>query len=69
MRAELDGPAIALATAHPAKFPAAIAQAIGRAAKIPPSLAGLGERTERVTVLPNSTAAVKEFILEQTRKR
>ena len=40
-----------------------------RAAEIPPSLAGLGARAERVTVLPNSTAAVKEFILEQTRQR
>lgn len=65
-RGDMSGPTIALATAHPAKFPDAVARAIGRTAEIPRTLAGLKEREERYSVLPNSVAAVKQFILEHT---
>jgi threonine synthase len=62
----LEGPVILLATAHPAKFPQAITQAIGIAPVIPPKLAGLMAQEERYTVLPNEVGAVRTFVLERT---
>jgi threonine synthase len=62
----LNGPTVFLATAHPAKFPDAIAQAIGIAPEIPPKLAGLMAQEERYTVLPNEAGAVRTFVLERT---
>jgi threonine synthase len=62
----LKGPVILLATAHPAKFPEAITQAIGIAPVIPPKLAGLMAQEERYTVLPNEAGAVRTFVLERT---
>jgi threonine synthase len=50
---------VAMATAHPAKFPDAIEQAIGIRPELPPRLAGLMTRPERFTVLPNDLAAVE----------
>jgi threonine synthase len=56
-------PVISLATAHPAKFPDAIAQAgLDQAVALPPHLADLFERGERFEVLPNELAAVQAFI-------
>jgi threonine synthase len=69
LRSELTGPVVALSTAHPAKFPEAISRAIGRTAAIPQALAGLAEREERYTVLPNSVPMIREFILERTASR
>ncbi len=65
LRGELAGPVVALATAHPAKFPDAISRAIGKTAEIPKMLEGLEEREERYSVLPNSIPAVQKFILER----
>jgi threonine synthase len=62
----LKGPVILLATAHPAKFPEAITQAIGIAPEIPQKLAGLMAQEERYTVLPNEVGAVRTFVLERT---
>jgi len=62
----LNGPTVFLATAHPAKFPEAITQAIGIAPEIPPKLAGLMAQEERYTVLPNEAGAVRTFVLERT---
>jgi threonine synthase len=62
----LKGPVVLLATAHPAKFPEAIAQAIGIAPEIPQKLAGLMAQEERYTVLPNEVGAVRTFVLERT---
>ena len=42
-------PMITLATAHPAKFPAAVEEATGRHPTLPPRMADLFERQERVT--------------------
>jgi threonine synthase len=61
-----SGPLIFLATAHPAKFPDAITQAIGIAPEIPQKLAGLMAQEERYTVLPNEVGAVRTFVLERT---
>jgi threonine synthase len=57
-----DTPVVALATAHPAKFPDAAAEAIGAAPEVPPRLAGLAERAERCTDLPADLGAVRDHI-------
>ena len=69
LRGELRGPVIALSTAHPAKFPDAITRAIGGPPDVPSALADLASREERYTVLPNSLAAVREFILSRTEQQ
>ena len=66
LKLNLKGPAILLATAHPAKFPDAINQAIGIAPEIPKKLAGLMALEERYTVLPNEVGSVRTFVLERT---
>jgi threonine synthase len=48
-----DGPMVALATAHPAKFPDAVEQATGVRPALPPSLADLFDRPERYVSLPD----------------
>ncbi len=50
---------VAMATAHPAKFPEAIERATGLHPALPVRLAGLFEREERFTVLPNDLASVQ----------
>lgn len=58
-----DVPVVTLATAHPAKFPQAIAQAgVGVAPQLPQHLSDLFAREERVTVLPNDADAVRKHI-------
>jgi threonine synthase len=52
-------PTVAMATAHPAKFPDAIEQAIGVRPELPPRLKDLMARPERFVVLPNDLAAVE----------
>src|SRR6202011_840859 len=60
-------PMIVLATAHPAKFPDAVAAACGRTPALPDWLADLPTRKERVTVLPADQGAVERFILAASR--
>lgn len=55
-------PHIALATAHPAKFPDAIEAITGERPGLPPRLASLMSDPERVTVLPNDVVAVQRFV-------
>ena len=55
-------PMVALATAHPAKFPDAVADATGIRPPLPERLADLHERPERLTHLPNDLAVVQEFV-------
>ncbi len=47
-----DEPAVAIATAHPAKFPEAVTRAVGFSPDLPPRLADLPSRPERTTVIP-----------------
>jgi threonine synthase len=61
-------PIIALATAHPAKFPDAVARAVGFRPPPPPALAAIMEEPERVTVLPNDIAAVANFVRAHARR-
>ncbi|MGO4573484.1 threonine synthase [Microvirga sp. 2TAF3] len=60
-------PVIALSTAHPAKFPDAVARATGIRPQLPPHMADLMERKESFTVLPNDQGAVERFIRERAR--
>ena len=62
-----EAPMVTLATAHAAKFPAAVRAAIGQEPAVPPRLSGLMERDERYDVLPNEMAAVQHYIRERTR--
>jgi threonine synthase len=55
-------PMIALATAHPAKFPEAVERATGVRPSLPAHLADLMSRRERIEVLPNDQGAVQRFI-------
>ncbi|NEU11576.1 threonine synthase [Methylobacterium sp. BTF04] len=61
-------PVVALATAHPAKFPDAVAKAIGGARPpLPPHLADLMDRKETFSRVANDQAAVETFIRERAR--
>lgn len=60
-------PVVALATAHPAKFPDAVVKATGERPGLPPHLAELMAGTERFTVLPNDPAVIERFIRTHAR--
>jgi threonine synthase len=60
-------PMVALATAHPAKFPDAVEAACGIRPPLPDWLADLAARPERVTRLPADQAAVERFITAASR--
>lgn len=60
-------PMITLATAHPAKFSAAVAAATGTEPALPVWLADLHQRKERLSVLANDQTVVEDFILARTR--
>ena len=57
---------VALATAHPAKFPDAVEAATGVRPPLPDFLGDLLDREERFTPLPNDLDAVRNFVLEST---
>ena len=52
-------PMICVATAHPAKFPDAMQQAIGARPALPPHLATLYDRTEAYTTAPNDLSTIQ----------
>ncbi len=58
-------PMIVLATAHPAKFPAAVEKATGISAPLPPHLQDIFARDEHFDVLPNDQARVEAFLRER----
>lgn len=58
-------PMITLATAHPAKFPDAVEAATGIRPGLPPRMADLFERTERVTRVKNDLGAIQALIRER----
>ena len=55
-------PVVAMATAHPAKFPDAMERATGHRPGLPPRMADLFDREERFSVLPNDLAAVEAAV-------
>ncbi len=62
-RAKSNAPVVALATAHPAKFPDAVRRAIGSAPDQPALLADLAKRPETCADLANDVAALKAYML------
>ncbi|EYD77825.1 Threonine synthase [Rubellimicrobium mesophilum DSM 19309] len=60
-------PMVTLATAHPAKFPDAVEAATGVRPPLPPRMADLYDRPERVTRVPNDLDALKTLIRERIR--
>ena len=55
-------PTIAMATAHPAKFPDAMLQSTGIRPELPSRLADLYDREERYRQVPNEIGAVEEAV-------
>jgi threonine synthase len=53
--------------AHPAKFPDAVERATGVRPALPPRLADLHQRPERLTVLPNDLAQVRDYVRAHAR--
>ncbi|OYX25421.1 MAG: threonine synthase [Rhodobacterales bacterium 32-66-7] len=62
-------PMITLATAHPAKFPDAVERATGRRPALPPHLADLFDRPERMTRVPNDLATLEALVRDRTARR
>jgi len=60
-------PMVTLATAHPAKFPDAVAAACGIHPALPARLGDIFARPERKTMLANDLGAIETFLLERTR--
>src|SRR5216683_2986420 len=60
-------PMVSLACAHPAKFPEAVESATGRRPALPPRLADLMSRPERITALPNDLRAVENHLRAHAR--
>ncbi|ABV92888.1 threonine synthase [Dinoroseobacter shibae DFL 12 = DSM 16493] len=58
-------PMVTLATAHPAKFPAAVEAATGVHPPLPPRMETLYERPERLTEVPNDLGALQTLIRER----
>ena len=63
-----DVPMVVLATAHPAKFPAAVeASHAASTPALPEWLGGLMAREERFTVLPSELKMVEDYIGRHSR--
>lgn len=60
-------PRVILSTAHPAKFPDAVEASTGRRPDLPPSMADLYDREERVDELPNDLAQVQDYVRARSR--
>ena len=66
--ADPNVPVVALATAHPAKFPDAVQKATGVRPALPTRLGDLMERPERMEVLPNDLMQVQDFVRQRVRR-
>ena len=55
---------VSLACAHPAKFNTAVEKAIGKPTDIPIELSNLFDKKEKMTILPNNTQEVKNYLLK-----
>lgn len=64
-RGDRHVPMVTLATAHPAKFPDAVAAACGVRPGLPPHMADLMDRPERVIRAPNDLAAIEGLIARE----
>lgn len=64
-RRDTSAPLVVLATAHPAKFPDAVKKATGVEPQLPPHLADIFKKKERLETLANDSAAIKTYIEKQ----
>ncbi|MDE0063735.1 MAG: threonine synthase, partial [Gammaproteobacteria bacterium] len=64
-RIDVDGTVACLATAHPAKFPKAVDEAVGQPIARHPALDALANMPSRRTVLSADIAAVKKLVAER----
>ncbi|MBT3989658.1 MAG: threonine synthase [Rhodospirillaceae bacterium] len=64
-----DSIMVALATAHPAKFPAAVEEASGVHPELPAHLADLFEREERLDEMPNALDQIQDYITNKLEMR
>ncbi|MEO0359241.1 MAG: threonine synthase, partial [Pseudomonadota bacterium] len=60
-----ESPMITLATAHPAKFPDAVEDAIGVRPPLPTRMADLYDRPERLTQVPGELAALQAIVRDR----
>ena len=60
-----DTPSVVLATAHPAKFPEVVEEAIGGAVPLPPGIAGVLDAEERMEEIPARLAALSARLAER----
>jgi threonine synthase len=60
-------PVVALATAHPAKFPDAVEKATGVRPALPAHLGNLLSRRERYDVLPKDLAKIQDYVISHRR--
>jgi len=60
-------PLVCMATAHPAKFPDAVAKATGKSPELPEHLVDIFEREERYEVMDNSIHAIQERVRKSNR--
>lgn len=58
-------PMVSLSTAHPAKFPDAVEDALGLRPELPQHMADLFSRPERVTRVENDAEAIKSLVLDR----
>jgi threonine synthase len=65
-RFKVDGTQICAATAHPAKFPEAVNEAIGRDVARHPVLDALADLPVRKTLIPATTEAVRDYLERHT---
>lgn len=66
-RKNLDTPLVCMATAHPAKFPDAVAKATGKTPALPEHLADLFDREEHYEVMENSIEAIQDRVRKSNR--
>jgi len=59
---DISGPVVVLSTAHPAKFPDAVARAIGAAPPVPKRLQGLDAKPERMETMARDLPLIRDFI-------
>lgn len=59
---QAPAPVVILSTAHPAKFPDAVARATGSPPPVPVRLQGLSGKPERVETLPRNLPLIRDFI-------
>ncbi|MBX3596974.1 MAG: threonine synthase [Rhizobiaceae bacterium] len=62
-----DTAMILLSTAHPAKFPDAVAAACGKTPLLPDWLSGMMDRSEKFAVLPSDLKMVEDYVTSRAR--